>query len=428
MPYRPEKSDLFVTNLTVTEHPLREDLRTEIETLGRLLRQPLLAVLTAVAGGPPRPARIVRAIGLDKSLASRFVRAVQTDTDLELMYVVPSPEGLRILAERAADLAGRERTQEFLDAIQRFEQLLDRIPGGRASIDAQISEESSDVRERSEHAARQAAFKSMSFLLGYYCETLATTLFCVPSANGRTVDAIEVQQRIGLRRLRPGTPLALLSFYYLPEDVTPGETISFESIHGPKRSESPEDYLLREFSTNPLPELAVMRSGPISTLVLPGDPSVHAPTQLSSAFRIRNAWSLRPDERVQDMRGYILHMPTRRLVRDLFVADELWRGATPRITYLLPGPRGDTPRPDEDGLRHYANVNLSAPIEALPAGSRPYTLPGSPQHDAIIRHVLEAAGHGKTAFRGWRSSVTYPVPMMELMWWLVHPEAPPRRK
>src|SRR5689334_10638213 len=147
-------SEPFVTHLTVTEHPLREDLRTEIETLGRSLRRPLLAVLTAVAGGPPRPARLLRAIRLDQSLASRFVRAVQTDSDLELMYVVPSPEGLRMLAERAADSAGPDLTQELLAVIQRFELLLDRIPGGRASIDAQISEESSDVRERSEHAAR----------------------------------------------------------------------------------------------------------------------------------------------------------------------------------------------------------------------------------------------------------------------------------
>ena len=417
-----------MTNLTITEQPLREDLRSEIEALGGALRQPLLAVLEGVAGSPPRPARIVRAIGLDKSLASRFVRAVTADTDLELMYVVPSPEGLRILAERAADLAGPERIQQFLAVTERFEQMLNRVPGGRASIDAQISEESADVREKSEHAARQAAFKSMSFLLGHYCETLSTTLFIVPSPNGRMVDAIEVQRRIGLRRLRPATPLPLLSFYYLPEDVTPGETISFESIDGPKRSDSPDDYLLREFSTNPLPELAVMRDGPVSTLVLPGDPSVIAPTQISSACRIRNAWPGRPEERVQDVRGYVLHMPTRRLVRDVYVADGLWPSAAPRITYLLPGPRGETPRPDDDGLRHYANVNLSAPIEALPSGAKPYALPGSTNHDAAIRHVLERAGLAKTAFHGWRSAITYPVPMMEMMWWLVHPETPRKKK
>jgi len=114
-------------------------------------------------------------------------------------------------------------------------------------------------------------------------------------------------------------------------------------------------------------------------------------------------------------------MPTRRLVRDVYVAEGLWPGAAPRVTYLLPGPRGETPRPDDDGLRHYANVNLSAPIEALPGGAKAYSLPGSSNHDAAIRHVLERTGHDRTAFRGWRCAIMYPVPMMEMMWWLIHP-------
>ena len=72
-------------------------------------------------------------------------------------------------------------------------------------------------------------------------------------------------------------------------------------------------------------------------------------------------------------------------------------------------------------------MKLSAPIEALPPG-KPYSLPGSTNHDAAVRHVLERAGYAKTVFHGWRCAVTYPVPMMEMMWWLAHPEAPRRRK
>jgi hypothetical protein len=410
-----------LANVTTTERPLREDLRSEIEHVGGELRRTLQAVLSAVAGDPPRPTRVARPIGLDKSLASRFVRAIAADSDLELMYIVPSPEGLRILAERAGEHASAEEIRDFLAAAQRFEQLLNRVPGGRAAIDAQISEESSLVRERSEHAARQAAFKSMSFLLGHYCETLSTSLFLVPSKTGRRVDGIEVHRRLGLRRMRPGTPLALLSMHIAPEVESPHDTIVFESIDGPPGTQRPDDYLLREFSSDPLPEMTVHHEGKMSTLVLEGEPNVHAATNLSSAFRVRNAWSLEPDAKVQDLRGYVLHVPTRRLVRDVFVADTLYPGAAPRITFLLPGPRGHTPVPEDEDSRHYANVSLYAPIEALPRGSKAFSLSGSPNHAAAIRHVLERAGHGATAFRGWRCAITYPVPMVEMMWWLVHP-------
>ena len=406
----------------VTERALHGDLSNEIEKVGRELRPSLLAGLEAVAGSPPRPTRVARPIGLDKSLASRFVRAVGTDSDLELMYVVPSPEGLRILAERAAGHAGPEVLREFLAATQRFENLLNRVPGGRASIDAQISEESSLVRERSEHAARQAAFKSMSFLLGHYCETLSTSLFVVPSWNGRMADGIEIHRRIGLRRMRPGTPLALLSMHYKPEDESPSDAIVFESIDGAPGTQRPDDYLLRKFSSEPLPELAVMKDQRVNTLVLAGDPGLNAPMQLSSAFRIRNGWTVEPPARVDDLRGYILHVPARLLVRDVFIAEPLWPGSTPRISFLLPGPRGSTPVPDDDETRHYASVNLQAPIEALPPGSKAYSLTGSPNHAAVIKDVLERAGHGNTTFRGWRCSINYPVPMMEMMWWLTHPK------
>jgi hypothetical protein len=417
-----------VANLTAPERTLRGDLRPEIETLGGELRRPLRAVLEAVAGDPPRPTRIARAVGLDKSLASRCVRAVMADSDLELMHIVPSPEGLRILADLAADQAGPELIQEFLSATQRFAQLIDRVPGGRATIDAQISEESTLVRERSEHAARQAAFKSMSFLLGHYCETLSTSLFLVPSPNGRMIDGIEVHRRLGLRRMRPGTPLALLSMHYAPEDEHPSDDIILESIDGAPGTQKPDDYLLREFSSDPLPDLEVMRDGKISTLVLAGDPSVHAPTHISSAFRVRNGWTLAPDAHIQDIRGYVLHVPARRLVRDLYVAEPLYPGAFPRISYLLPGPRGNTPVPEDDGARHYASVNLQAPIEALPGGSNSFALSGSANHSAAVRSVLERAGHATTRFRGWRSTITYPVPMLEMIWWLVHPNLAGRPK
>ena len=67
----------------------------------------------------------------------------------------------------------------------------------------------------------------MSFLLGHFCELLSTTLFLVPSANGRTVDGIELTRRIGLRRMRPSTPLALLSLYVAPEDGRAGDSMAW---------------------------------------------------------------------------------------------------------------------------------------------------------------------------------------------------------
>jgi hypothetical protein len=46
-----------------------------------------------------------------------------------------------------------------------------------------------------------------------------------------------------------------------------------------------------------------------------------------------------------------------------------------------------------------------------------------PDHDRLTAEVLERAGHAKTRFRGWRCTLNYPVPMLEMLVWLRHPEA-----
>jgi hypothetical protein len=156
----------------------------------------------------------------------------------------PSPGGLRIFADLAGRYADPASISNLLAAIERFETLLDTVPGGRASIDAQISESSHVALLKREHIAKQASFKAMSFLLGHFCDVLTTTLFLVPSADGRRVDGIEIQRRIGLRRMRPSTPLVLMSLWGDPDDAVSENAIRFETLDGQRGSGDPASFLL----------------------------------------------------------------------------------------------------------------------------------------------------------------------------------------
>jgi hypothetical protein len=404
---------------------VRGELLPRIEAVGRDLRRAIATVLESVAGPRPRPTRVSRAIGLDKSLASRLVRAVKSTSDLDLMHLVPSPAGLHILADLATRHADPASIGNLLAAAERFQELLDSVPGGRAAIDAQISESSSVALEKREHIAKQASFKSMSFLLGHFCDVLTTTLFLVPSANGQRVDGIEIHRRIGLRRMRPSTPLALLSVWTEPGDGVRENAIAFDTLDGDRGASNPGGFLLPAFSTQPLPDLEVVRDGEMTTLVLAGDPSVNAPAQLTSVFRIRNGWPVTAEARIHSLRGYVLHVPCRQVVRDVYIAESLYPDAFPRVSFVLPGPRAATRPPRDDGDRHFTEVDLTATIEQLPVGPQSYAVPGVVNHGAAVRHVLERAGHGHTRFRGWRCAVTYPVPLVEMIWWLSHPSFGP---
>src|SRR5262245_19893814 len=246
----------------------RGDLRLRIEATGRELRPAPTSVREAVAGPRPRPTRVARAIGLDKSLASRLVRSVRATSDMDLMHFVPSPGGLHIFADLARRYADPASIEHLRAAADRFAELLDAVPGGRASIDAQIAEDSRVALEKREHIAKQASFKSMSFLLGHFCDVLTTSLFLVPSANGKRIDGIEIHRRLGLRRMRPSTPLALLSFWGDVGDAMKENAIAFETLDGKAGASNPTGFLLPEYSTQPLPELDVMRDGEMQVLRL----------------------------------------------------------------------------------------------------------------------------------------------------------------
>jgi hypothetical protein len=168
-----------------------------------------------------------------------------------------------------------------------------------------------------------------------------------------------------------------------------------------------------------------VREGSVTTLVLAGDPVIAAPSRLASAFRIVNAWPLKPDLTTHTLRGYVLHVPCRKLVRDVFIADGLFPGATPRLSFLLPGPRPHTPPPGEHRPQHFTEIELTTSIEQLPSGSQAYAIPGIVD-PAATHQVLERAGHGGTRFRGWRCAMTHPVPLIEMIWWLSHPQVEPR--
>lgn len=406
---------------TATTELLRGDLRPRIEATGRELRRAITTVLEAVAGPSPRPTRVSRAIGLDKSLASRLVRAVQSTSDLDLMHLVPSPGGLHIFADLATRTADPASISNLLMATERFEELLDAVPGGRASIDAQISESSHVALAKREHIAKQASFKSMSFLLGHFCDVLTTTLFLVPSANGKRVDGIEIHRRIGLRRMRPSTPLALLSLAGEKQDAMQENAITFDTLDGERGASDPTGFLLPGFSTQPMPELDVMRDADMITLVLAGNPAMHTVPQITSAFRIRNGWPLASQARDHMLRGYVLHMPCQQVVRDVYIAESIYPDAVPAISYVLPGARAVIRPPSEGGPRHFAEVELNSSIEQLPLGPQSHNIPGVVNHGAVVRHVLERTGHSLTRFRGWRSTMTYPVTLIEMLWWLSHP-------
>ncbi|MEK8031884.1 hypothetical protein AACH06_13735 [Ideonella sp. DXS29W] len=413
----PTPADADVTVLTDLASPPPGSREASVAAS---LRGALLPLLDALAGQPPRPVRLMRRIGLDKSLASRLVQAARAESDPQFLHLLPSPTGLRILVDRSrADPAAEPWLPALERAVDHFAALLDTLPGGRQALDARLGEDQASIRERREHMARQASFKAVSFLFGHYCETLSTAMFLFPAADGRHVDAIEVHRRLGLRRITPGTPLPLLSLYAPPEpDARADEVPQLMPVDGvPTHAETSDDahrYFIPEGCSLPLPVLDVERESGASTFLLGAQSPDPLPPRLTTALRISRVARISPGAPFLTVRTYMLHTPCQRLVREIYLADGLWPDALPHVGFYLPGATGVALAPPPPGMPHYRRLQLTAPIEQLPSTPDMAPLKDVADHNTVLAAVLNRAGLDSVGFRGWRCQTTYPVPLVEM--------------
>lgn len=396
------------------------------------LRHGVVPLIEALAGEPPRPSRLVRLAGLDKSMASRLAQAARAQTDAELLHLLPSPAGLRMLLERAAQ-AGLPATllPPAAAAVEQFQQLIDTLPGGRQALDARIGEHSDQVRQKREHMARQAVFKAQSFLFGHYCDTLTTALFLLPSRTPGLLDMVEVHRRIGLHRVRPGAPVPVLSVHAAsgsPQEQDPQpQGPAMATLEGDPASAEMADYLVPEASSSPLPPLRIEREGPLATFILDGSDDPPTPARLTTALRILRVEPAQPAEAFVALRNYLLHLPCARLVRDLYLAPGVWPGATPRVDFFLPGPPGvmlPAARAGQPRQRHYRELPLSATLQPLPASPRAFDLAGVPDQRSALEAALRRTGAAAEGWRGWRCDMPYPLPLVDMHLGFEGPGAP----
>ncbi len=397
-----------------------------LQAVAEELREELLPIVSAAAGPAGRPSTLVRELGIDKSLASRLTRALRADDPLEFMYLLPAPTGLRIFLRAAVEggIDG-EACGEALSSVGRFQALIDETPGGRGTLDAAISASSAEARARNERSAKQAVYKAMSYLLGFRCETVVTTYAIQPSEDGRSVDALDIHQRIRLRRLRPTAPVGVFSLRLHPPTNGTEPQPSVETLGG-ELAQDVEDFFLQEYSSEPLPDFQIFKDGTLTTIAISeGEPSLDSPLTLTSGLLIRNVMEpYRTPEIKDEWRGYLLHSPCETVVRDIFIHEDLYAGTVPEITMHIPSPKGaETVR--HPGLHGRLNtLDLATPVDNLGLGMGSISIRGVRSYPEMVQDSFERIGWDSSKFRGYRTRMIYPVPNILMTWWFSLPEAP----
>jgi hypothetical protein len=161
------------------------------------------------------PLELSRALGVDKSLASRLMTALRAGDPLTTLSALPGTVPLRDFV-RAARQKGADRKAS--DAAERelvaFDQALERTFGTRTRLDAALSDALPEMRRKHQETARQSVFRGMTLIKGISIDTASVTWLVHPCPDDpERTDSIVVVGFLGVRRLRPSATVRFMGRY-----------------------------------------------------------------------------------------------------------------------------------------------------------------------------------------------------------------------
>jgi hypothetical protein len=379
---------------------------SRIAEVGAALSQALQSVLDALPDGRGGPQVQARALGLDKVLMSRLLKALRSSDPLAVAHHAPGPEPLRRFL-RAARRRGvdAERMAAAEAAVAAFELLIVHEVGDRSALDALISGWLPESREVFELRRRQSAYKALSQLKGMSAALNLGTVIVHPNADGATLDVVWLVGLLGLQRLRAGVPVKLSS-RRMPGETSDRRPLTLdgqpvEGLDGVRQDAfcdlPPAPVEVHRFDETVQYRLAGDAFGRGSAVDL-----ILAEVNLAEMARFAAEGS-------QRKRYYFAEVgtPCRALLFDVLIHHDLHSAAPPSLAVydtVLEGVASvNDPRRDIDRLA------VTGGFQALGSGTAGLRTPKLPRYAALVAHVFERVGWDASAFHAFRYRSRYPL-------------------
>lgn len=389
------------------------DLEREITAVGSTLNECIALLVRSIPSAGSGPVALAQALGLDKVLTSRVLKALRQQDGVASMYFMPGPEPLRALLKAAQKRgAPDDAAQAAASAIGAYERLIDITVGDRSLLDSILSAWIPEARAEFELRRKQAAFKALSQLKGAMAESVIATCLIAPSADPALMDVVWVHGLTGLHRVRPGVVVKLASRRM---SVEPSARRA-QRLDGAVIDElSPP--LVAEFCSTPTPRVDVQRVKESLFYTLGGD-SFGAGSAVDMVFveinraELKKPLPLVPGQRERgEARGAYFFaeasVPAKTLQFDMVVHDALFPGQDPILR--IHDTAFDGVADVFDQRREFDRIDLLETIIPLGRGLTRVRSGAVPRYPELLGRVIAALGHAPDGFRSYRCAVEYPL-------------------
>lgn len=381
-------------------------LEARIAAVGGDLQESIAGVIDAVPTPGRGPQALAKALGVDKVLASRVLKAARSADPISATHRMPGPQPLRRLVQAAARRGAPPATiARATGAIDRFETLIAQHIGDRSLLDTILSAWVPEARREFEIRRKQSAFKAISQLRGVEARALLATVLLAPSKEPGRIDVIWINGLIGVHRVRPGVTVRVAT-RRMPGDSNSRQpsTLEGQAIEGDATP------LLPEFCSTPLPKLGVRRVGDAVFYTL-ADDGFGAASAVDVVFAELSRGDLRryvPPGAGRKAYVFAEVVPSAHVLQfDVLVHEDLYRGQDPALRIYDTSFEGVASA--NDPTREMDRLDMLESIEPLGVGLSKFRSADVPRYADLLRHVVSSAGFDAERLRGYRARIEYPI-------------------
>lgn len=388
--------------------PLSSDsLEKRIFRVSRHLSEQVARLIEAVPGQPKGPVRLAKAVGVDKVLASRVIRAAQNRDPVAALQMMPGPEPLRKLAHSASQRGvSKEIVQAVMEAVDDYDGLIRSEAGDRGSLEAILSSWLPQSREKFEFSRKQSIFKSLSQLKGQAATTSLACAMMLPSDDGEHIDVVWIMGLFGLHRVRPGS---IIKFATRRMSGLDGSRLP-STLDG--RSVSGLDGLrLDQFCSTPPPKLDVHQVGNVVHYVL-GEDGVGPLAATDLVFAEVNHGEIKRyvpagTRRKRHMFAEVT-VPCKLLVFDVFIHQDLLQPGDQPVLHVY-----DTSFEGvadvNDPTRDMDRIDVAESLKPLGHSLSMLRLAEVPNYQDLLTLVLDELKLDRAVLKGYRTRIDYPL-------------------
>lgn len=391
-------------------HITHTSFRDEADMQRRAVQAAFTDLLAGAGVSGVRPTELGRRLGLDKTLAWKISRLVESEEPADAFRHLPGPGGVEILLRAAEDRRVQEdlvrRVRRACEDLQTF---VERHAGDRRTFEAMLAGRSPDPR--GEVDERRAYFRAGSAIWGVRTRMQFLMLALRPSeTRAGYLDVAQISGLVDLERLQPDVPWIVRRLRAHSDSGAPVSPVRRVPLVA-ERAEQGLPPLFDRYCSSPLPQLRQFEraGGWVYDELVPGPVGRAGATTVVLGERYIGALPLERDaDNAFGEYALTIRTPCECVMFDLLLHRDLVQYGRPnRVVFglLEDGPLAGTP-----GARGETRSRLMAPAPALELGA-PAVVHTSrlAAYPSMVTDALGLAGfEGLDAFRGYRTEIEYP--------------------